>query len=94
MNPATGRSSIYVVAGGYLIYLAYGLLKNLIDQEPTTMPLFLQILFIILFTGIGITLLVFAWKTWKKGRENSDTNPDDPEETDDTATSEKKAGEN
>lgn len=94
MNPATGRLSIYVVAGGYLIYLAYGLLKNLIDQEPTTMPLFLQILFIILFTGIGITLLVFAWKTWKKGRENSDTNPDDPEETDDTATSEKKAGEN
>ncbi len=94
MNPNSGRSSIFAIVGAYLIYMAYELLKSLIDKVPTTMPLFLQILFIILFTGIGITLLVFAWKTWKKGRENSDTNPDDPEETDDTATSEKKPGEN
>ena len=94
MNPNSGRSSIFAIVGAYLIYMAYELLKSLIDKVPTTMPLFLQILFIILFTGIGITLLVFALKTWKKGRENSDTNPDDPEETDDTATSEKKPGEN
>ncbi|MBR2661774.1 MAG: hypothetical protein IKE15_10315 [Clostridia bacterium] len=94
MNPATGRSSIYVVAGGYLIYLAYGMLKDLIDKVPTTMPQFLQILFIILFTGIGITLLVFAWKVWKKGREDQDQNPVVLEDKNNTATSEKKAGEN
>ena len=94
MNQATGRSSIYVVAGGYLIYLAYGMLKDLIDKVPTTMPQFLQILFIILFTGIGITLLVFAWKVWKKGREDQDQNPVVLEDKNNTATSEKKAGEN
>ena len=94
MNPNTGRSSIFAIVGAYLIYLAYGMLKDLIDKVPTTMPQFLQILFIILFTGIGIALLLFAWKVWKKGREDQDQNPVDLEDKNDTATSEKKAGEN
>ena len=94
MNPNTGRSSIFAIVGAYLIYMAYGMLKDLIDKVPTTMPLFLLILFIVLFTGIGITLLVFAWKVWKKGREDQDQNPVDLEDKNDTATSEKKAGDN
>ena len=89
MNPNTGRSSIFAIVGAYLIYLAYGMLKDLIDKVPTTMPQFLQILFIILFTGIGIALLLFAWKVWKKGREDQDQNPVDLEDKNDTATSEK-----
>ena len=68
------------IVGGYLIYMAYELLKNLIDNVPTTMPRFVQILFIVLFTGIGIALLVYAWKVWKKGREDQDQNPVDIEE--------------
>ena len=75
MNPNTGRSSIFAVVGGYLIYMAYEILKDMINQVPTTMPHFVQILVIVLFTGIGITLLVFAWKFWKKGREDQDKNP-------------------
>ena len=89
MNPNTGRSSIFVVVGGYLIYLAYGILKDMIDRVPTTMPPFLQILVIVSFTCIGIALFVFAWKTWKKGKEDSDRNPVDIGEKTDTAASEK-----
>ena len=79
MNPNTGRSSIFAVVGGYLIYMAYEILRDLINHVPTTMPQFLQILVAVLFTGIGITLLVFAWKLWKKGREDQDQNPVDLE---------------
>ena len=37
-NPNMGRSSIFAVVGAYLIYLAYGMLKDMIDKVPTTMP--------------------------------------------------------
>ena len=65
MNPNTGRSSIFAVVGGYLIYMAYEILRDMINDVPTTMSRFLRILVIILFTGLGITLLFFAWKFWK-----------------------------
>ena len=77
MKPKMGRSSIIAVVGGYLIYMDYEMLRDLINHVPTTMPQFLQILVGALFTGIGITLLVFAWKLWKKGREDQDQNPVD-----------------
>ena len=80
VNPNTGRSSIFAVVGGYLIYMAYEMLRDLINHVPTTMPQFLLILVIVLFTGIGITLLFFAWRFWKKGREDQDKNPVDLEE--------------
>lgn len=88
MNPNTGRSSIFAVVGGYLIYMAYEMLKNMIDNVPTTMPRFLQILFIVLFTGIGIFLLVYAWKMWKQGREDRDKNPVELEGKEESATNE------
>ena len=91
MNPNTGRSSIFAVVGACLIYMAYDILKGMIDHIPTTMPFAVQILVIVLFTGIGIALLVFAWRTWKKGREDQDKNPVDLEEQDAGATDGEKA---
>ena len=88
MNPNTGRSSIFAVVGGYLIYMAYEILRDMINQVPTTMPKFLLILVIILFTGMGITLLFFAWRFWKKGREDQDQNPVDLETQETEAKSE------
>ena len=75
MNQNSNRSMLFGVVGGYLLYLAYDLLKDLINHTATTMPEWLQILVIVLFAGIGVTLLVFAWKVWKKGREDQDGNP-------------------
>ena len=77
MNQNTGRSSLMAIAGGYVLYLAYELLKSLIDNERTTMPRVVQILAIVFFAAAGISLLVFAWKIWKKGREDQDQNPVD-----------------
>ena len=89
MNPNTGRSSIFAVVGGYLIYMAYEILRDMINDVPTTMSRFLRILVIVLFTGIGITLLFFAWRFWKKGREDQDKNPVDLEEQEEKANNEK-----
>ena len=89
MNPNTGRSSIFAVVGGYLIYMAYEILRDMINDVPTTMSRFLRILVIVLFTGIGITLLFFAWKFWRKGREDQDKNPVDLEEQEAKANNEK-----
>ena len=89
-NPNMGRSSIFAVVGGYLIYMAYEILKDMINQVPTTMPHFVQILVIVLFAGIGITLLIFAWKFWKKGREDQDKNPVNLEGEDGDTSSEGK----
>ena len=88
MNPNTGRSSIFAVVGGYLIYMAYEILRDMINDVPTTMSRFLRILVIILFTGLGITLLFFAWRFWKKGREDQDQNPVDLETQETEAKSE------
>ena len=66
------------------------MLKDLIEKVPTTMPQIVQILFIVLFTGIGIALLVFAWKMWKKGREDQDRNPLNLEDQQSSATTEEK----
>lgn len=87
-NPNTGKSSIFAVVGAYLIYMAYEILKGMIDRIPTTMPRAVQILVIVLFTGIGITLLVSAWIAWKKGREDQDKNPVEIEGQDTSATDE------
>ena len=69
------------------------LLKNLIDNVPTTMPRWLQIFVIILFAGAGGALLVFAWRVWKKGREDQDENPVDLEDQEDSAKSEENGSE-
>ena len=87
-NKNTGRSSILALAGGYLLYLAYEMLQSLLANEPTTMPRALQITVIVLFTGIGIAVLVYALKVWKKGREDQDQNPVDLEAQDGEAKSE------
>lgn len=81
------------IAGGYIIYLAYELLKNLLDNVPTTMPRAVQILAIILFAGAGCALLVFAWKLWKKGREDQDQNLVDLESQEAEAKSEEQGPE-
>ena len=68
---------LYGIVGGYLLYLAYELAQNMINDVATTMPRWVGILAVIAFAGIGVTLLVYAWKIWKQGREDQDQNPVD-----------------
>ena len=83
---------LFGVAGGYLIYLAYDLAKDLTENGETSMPAWLQILIAVLFAGIGLALLVFAWKFWKKGRQDHDRNPVNLEEQEARETEEKDTG--
>ena len=80
MKPNSSRSVLRGLVGGYLLYLAYELLKNLISNTPTTMPRWVAILAITAFTVIGIMLLINAWTVWKKGKEDQDTDPVELEE--------------
>lgn len=93
MNQKSNRSMLFAVVGGYLLYLAYDLLKNLTDHVPTTMPMWLQILVIVLFAGIGLTLLVYAWIFWKRSRQDQDQNPVSIDGQETGATNEKEDGE-
>jgi len=93
MNPNTNRSMLYGLVGGYLIYMAYELTKNMINNVPTTMPRWLMILTVVAFSGIGIVLLVYAWKIWKKGREEKDENPVDLDAQEKGATNEQNGSE-
>ena len=93
MNSSTNRSMLYGIVGGYLIYLAYELGKNMVDNVPTTMPRWLNILAVVAFAGIGVVLLVYAWKIWKKGREDKDENPVDLDTQEDGAKNEENGSE-
>lgn len=88
MNLKNNRSMLYGVVGTYLLYLAYELAKNMIDDVPTTMPRWVGILAVVFFSGIGVALLVIAWKMWKKSKEDSDETPVDLEVQDDGAKNE------
>mgnify|MGYP007070072091 CR=1 FL=1 len=72
MNPNTNRSMLMGVVGGYLIYLAYELARDLIKGVPSQMSPALTMVVVILFGGIGAALLVYAWKLWKRGREGTE----------------------
>ena len=94
MNSSTNRSMLYGVVGGYLIYLAYELGKNMVDNVPTTMPRWLNILAVVAFGVIGVVLLVVAWKMWKGGRTDKDENPVELDTREDGAKNEENNGAN
>ena len=88
MNPNSNRSMLMGVVGGYLIYLAYELARDLINDVPSQMPKALTVIIVILFAGIGVTLLVYAWKLWKKGREGREEDRVEIREEEDSAKDE------
>ncbi len=75
------RSYILGVAGGYLVYLAYQLFENRSNPEAGMSPA-LRILFMSLFTVIGIGLMIYAIRIWKAAdREEKDRKEEEnPEE--------------
>ena len=81
MNSAKNRAALIGVVGGYLIYLAYSLLKSMIDREETTMAPAVSIIFIVFFTLAGGAALFFAVKLWLDARKEEKAKVIELEET-------------
>jgi len=68
MGKENGRFAIYVLAGIYILYLAFQMFEGLsaADSEKTIM-----IIFIVFFTVAGSALLGLGiWNIWKKAKES------------------------
>ncbi len=69
MNGKRNSSVLVAVVGGYVLYLAYELLKSLINKEETTMAPAVSILFIVFFVLAGGAAIWYAWKLWMASRK-------------------------
>lgn len=69
------RALLLVLAGGYILYLAYSLLRDLLAGADG-MPRIVFIGAIVLFAVSGIAILWFAWKIYRSRNE------EDPEKDD------------
>ena len=69
MNAKRNSSVLVAVVGGYVLYLAYELLKSLINKEETTMAPAVSIIFIVFFALAGGAAIWYAWKLWMMGRK-------------------------
>lgn len=74
------RAMLLAVVGGYVIYLAYEIMRNGLEGTETTMPIWTCILFTVLLGGAGIAVLLLAWKVYRT------KDPDEPEEHEDPDT--------
>lgn len=72
------RSYLMGVVGGYLIYQAYQIYQNMNDPDAGMSPA-MRILVIILFTMIGLALIVYGVILWKKSdkEEEKEQPPED-----------------
>ena len=70
------RAMLMAIAGGYVIYLAYEMVRDQLAGK-STMAMWTCILFTILLGGGGIAVLVLAWKIYRtKETEEQETNDD------------------
>ena len=69
---------LLAVVGGYVIYLAYEIMRNGLEGTETTMPVWTCILFTVLLGGAGIAVLLLAWKVYKTRDLEEEEKPEDP----------------
>lgn len=65
------RSYLMGVVGGYLIYQAYQIYKNIGDPDAGMLPA-VRVLVITLFTMIGLALIVYGVILWKKSNKEEE----------------------
>ena len=59
------RAMLLAVAGGYVIYLAYEIMRDGLQGTASMMPIWTCILFTVLLGGAGIAVLILAWKVYR-----------------------------
>ena len=73
------RAMLLAVVGGYIIYLAYEMMRDELAGK-STMPMWVCILFVILLGGGGIVSLFLAWKAYRKKDTEEEEKPADNDE--------------
>lgn len=68
MNSGKARSSLIGVVGGYLLYLAWDLFQGRTNPDSTMSPAVL-IVFVLFFCVMGILLLIYAVRLWRRSLE-------------------------
>lgn len=82
MKNKNTHAMLLMLVGGYILYIAYHLLENLLSGADD-MPLSAAIAAIAVFAVGGIAVLVYAWKCWKEAKkeEKNGQNEEDDAET-------------
>lgn len=80
MKNKNTHAMLLALVGGYILYIAYHLLENLLSGV-NDMPQGAAIAAIAVFAAGGIAVLLYAWKCWKdaKAEEKNAQNEDESE---------------
>lgn len=65
------HAMLLALVGGYILYIAWHLLDNLLSGI-NDMPQAAAIAAIAVFTLAGIAVLIYAWKTWQSTKKKDD----------------------
>ena len=79
MKNKNTHAMLLTLVGGYILYIAYHLLENLLSGV-NDMPRGAAIAAMIFFAAAGIAVLLYAWKCWreaKKEEQKEQENEDD-----------------
>ncbi|MBD5547227.1 MAG: hypothetical protein HDQ97_07500 [Lachnospiraceae bacterium] len=77
-----GKAAFYVIAGGYLLYLAYQLFKSRMDNGGENYALFLT--FSILFAIVSAVILIYTALMYRKMLKREAEEEMEPEESGET----------
>ena len=74
MNNGKTRASLLGIAGLYLLYISYELFQGRHETETTMTPL-VRWLFIALFVIAAAFVLAYAWRIWKRSKQEDENPP-------------------
>lgn len=71
MKNQSTHAILLALVGGYILYIAWHLLENLLSGKQD-MPQAAAIAAIVVFALAGIAVLIYAWKTWQSTKKKAD----------------------
>lgn len=83
MKGSQTRTTLLVLAGAYLLYLAWEMLNTMRKGETEMQP-WLSIVFIVFFTLAGLGVFVLAWRARQQEKEQKETEKIDGSQGDET----------
>ena len=83
MKGSQTRTTLLVLAGAYLLYLAWEMLNTMRKGETEMQP-WLSIVFIVFFTLAGLGVFVLAWRARRQEKEQQEIEKKNGSQKDET----------